>query len=48
LAFHVLGEFDGRELSTVDRMGDIRGKPTAEELAKIKKDAVQIAKSIEG
>ena len=28
------------------RLGDIRGKPTAEDLAKIKRDAEQIAKSL--
>jgi flavodoxin len=51
--FHILGEwyvpseFHGREdLSTQGKLGDIRGKPTADELAKIKKDAQQIAKSI--
>lgn len=45
--WYVLGEFHGRDdLSTQGRLGDIRGKPTEEELAKIKKDAQQIAKSL--
>lgn len=45
--WYVVGEFHGREdNSTLGRLGDIRGKPTVEELAKIKKDAEQIAKSL--
>jgi hypothetical protein len=45
--WYVLSEFHGREdLNTQGRLGDIRGKPTAEDLAKIKKDAEQIAKSL--
>lgn len=45
--WYVPGEFHGREdLSTLGRLGDIRGKPTFEELAKIKKDAQQIAKNL--
>jgi hypothetical protein len=44
---YVPGEFHGREdLSTQGRLGDIRGKPTAEDLAKIKKDAQQLAESL--
>ena len=35
--WYVLREFHGREdLSTQGRLGDIRGKPMVEELAKIK------------
>ena len=46
--WYVVGEFHGREdLSTQGRLGDIRGKPTAEDLAKIKKDAEQVAKSVQ-
>jgi hypothetical protein len=42
--WYVLSEFHGSlENSTKGRMGDIRGKPTAEELLKIKKDAEAIA-----
>jgi flavodoxin len=45
--WYVLGEFHGRlDMSTQGRMGDIRGKPTAEELAKIKLEAQQIAKTL--
>ena len=45
--WYVLSEFHGREdMSTRGRLGDIRGKPTVDELAKIKKDAQQIAKSL--
>jgi flavorubredoxin len=44
---YVLCEFVGREdLSTQGRMGDIRGKPTAEELAKVKSDAQQLAQRL--
>jgi flavodoxin len=46
--WYVLAEFHGRlDMSTQGRMGDIRGKPTAEELEKIKSDAQQIAKTLE-
>jgi hypothetical protein len=45
--WYIVGEFHGRlDMSTQDRLGDIRGKPTIDELAKIKKDAEQIAKSL--
>jgi len=45
--WYIVGEFHGREdLSTQGRLGDIRGKPTAEDLAKIKKDAEQVAKCL--
>ena len=45
--WYILGEFHGREdMSTQGKLGDIRGKLTADELAKIKKDAQQIAKSL--
>ncbi|XHH09745.1 MAG: flavodoxin family protein [Candidatus Bathyarchaeia archaeon] len=41
---YVLCEFIGRlDLSTQGRMGDIRGKPNAEELAKVKSDAQKLA-----
>ncbi len=44
--WYVPGEFHGREdLSTQGMLGDIRGKPTTEELAKIKKKAQQLAKA---
>ena len=42
--WYVLSEFHGWEEGNVrGRMGDIRGKPTREELQKIQKDARQIA-----
>jgi flavodoxin len=45
--WYIIGEFHGREeMSTLGRLGDIRGKPTVEELEKIKKEAQQIAKSL--
>jgi flavodoxin len=45
--WYVVGEFHGREdMSTLGRLGDIRGKPTPEDLAKIKMDAQQIARSL--
>jgi hypothetical protein len=45
--WYIISEFQGREdLSTLGRRGDIRGKPTVDELKKIKKDAQQIAKSL--
>ncbi len=45
--WYTLCEFHGRlDMSTQGRLGDIRGKPTAEELAKIQKDAEEIGKSL--
>jgi flavodoxin len=45
--WYVPSEFHGREdMSTNGTLGDIRGKPTVDELAKIKKDAQQITKSL--
>jgi flavodoxin len=42
--WYVPSEYHGREdLSTKGKLGDIRGKPTSEELAKIKKKAQQLA-----
>jgi len=42
--WYILSEFHGSvENSTKGRMGDIRGKPTAEELLRIKKDAEDVA-----
>ena len=44
--WYVPSEFHGREdLSTQGVLGDIRGKPTADELAKIKKRAQQLGKA---
>jgi flavodoxin len=45
--WYVLCEFHGREdLSTQGRMGDIRGKPSVEELANIQKDAKEIGNNL--
>jgi len=45
--WYVVGEFHGREdLSTLGRLGDIRGKPTKEDLLRIEDDAQQIAQKI--
>jgi len=42
--WYVLSEFHGNlENSTKGRMGDIRGKPTEQDLAKIRKDAEAVA-----
>jgi flavodoxin len=47
--WYVLSEFHGRdELNTLGKLGDIRGKPTAEELAKVKLDAKQVGKNLQG
>ncbi len=45
--WYVISEFHGRlENSTFGKLGDIRGKPTVLELAKIKSDTVQIAQKL--
>ena len=44
--WYVPSEFHGRDnLSTQGKLGDIRGKPTTEELNKLKKKAQQLAKA---
>lgn len=41
--WYIVGEFHGREdNSTKGRMGDIRGKPTPEELGKIREDTIRL------
>ena len=43
--WYILSEFHGSlENSTQGRMGDIRGKPTREELVKITEDTARLAK----
>jgi hypothetical protein len=43
--WYILSEFHGSlELSTIGRLGDIRGKPSAEQLQVIKEDAKRIGK----
>lgn len=45
--WYILSEFVGHELaSTMGRMGDIRGKPTEDELAKIKENTTNLVKSL--
>jgi flavodoxin len=45
--WYVLSEFHGSlENSTKGRMGDIRGKPTEEDLRKVKEDAVRLARML--
>jgi hypothetical protein len=44
--WYVVSEFHGREdMSTLGRLGDIRGKPTIEDLAKIRKKTEQLGKA---
>jgi hypothetical protein len=46
--WYVVGEFHGREdNSTQGRMGDIRGKPTAEDLSKISEDTIRLISRLE-
>ena len=43
--WYILSEFHGSlEFSTQGRLGDLRGKPTQEELLSIKKDAESLVK----
>ncbi|MCW4053753.1 MAG: flavodoxin domain-containing protein [Candidatus Bathyarchaeota archaeon] len=45
--WYILSEYRGwKEGNTKGRMGDIRGKPTHEDLRKIKKDAEEIGKKL--
>ena len=45
--WYVVGEFHGREdLSTQGKLGDIRGKPTDEDLDKVRKDAQRLATTL--
>jgi flavorubredoxin len=45
--WYILSEFVGRdEWNLKGRMGDIRGKPNAEELAKVKNDAQKLARQL--
>jgi len=41
--WYILGEFHGsEEMSTKGRMGDIRGRPSEEDLKKVKRDAATL------
>lgn len=45
--WYVLSEFHGSvENSTLGRMGDIRGKPTKEDLEKVREDALQLGRKL--
>ena len=45
--WYVLGEFHGWEAAdTQGRMGDIRGRPNEEDLARVRADALQLARSL--
>ena len=45
--WYIVGEFHGNnEASTQGRLGDIRHLPNEEDLAKVKRDAIQIIKAI--
>ena len=45
--WYVVGEFHGREdLSTIGKLGDIRGKPTEDDLRKVRKDAISLGMRI--
>ena len=46
--WYVVGQFHGsEENSTQGRLGNIRGRPDKEDLAKVKNDAIRVAKMIE-
>ena len=48
-AWYVVGEFHGsEEASTKGRLGDIRGRPSEEDLCKAKQDAMRVASTIKG
>jgi hypothetical protein len=45
--WYVVGEFHGREeASTQGRLGDIRGRPNANDLARVRADAAQLARRL--
>jgi hypothetical protein len=47
--WYVVGEFHGKEeSSTRGRLGDIRGRPTEEDLRKVKEDAIQLVDTMAG
>jgi hypothetical protein len=46
--WYILSEFHGsKENNTQGRLGDLRGKPTAEQLQGVKEDATHICKTPE-
>jgi flavorubredoxin len=45
--WYVVGEYHGsEEASTLGRLGDIRGRPNAEDLRKVKQDVAQLLRSL--
>ncbi len=45
--WYVVGEFhEGREINTMGRLGDIRGRPNEEDLAKVQNDASNLVRSL--
>lgn len=45
--WYIVGEFHGHELlSTKGKLGDIRGRPNSQDLAKVEKDTVKLIKSL--
>ena len=45
--WYVVGEFqNGKEFNTMGRLGDIRGRPNEEDLAKVRKDVSTLVQSI--
>jgi len=47
--WYIVGEFHGwKEGSTKGKMGDIRGRPNAEDLARIEEKAIKLARSMKG
>jgi hypothetical protein len=45
--WYVVGEFHGNELlSTKGKLGDIRGRPNSQDLAKVENDTVQLIRSL--
>ncbi len=45
--WYVVGEFHGSEEASMQgRLGDVRGRPNAEDLDQVKRDAVQLARQI--
>ncbi len=45
--WYVVGEFpDGREINIMGRLGDIRGRPNEDDLARVRNDASSLVRSI--
>jgi len=45
--WYIVGEFrNGKELNTMGRLGDIRGRPNEEDLAKVRNDVSRLVRSV--